>query len=741
LSALVTFYFPSPLNLVFPTGLMPPKAEKLSQTIESLQLFLSRKAEEREDLAEISRQLAQYNKILNQKKLTVQIVSQEPALAQAAFDLIDAEKELKRFFQLKFDAIPPIPKQTTPKQCASIKLRQHLDNGTSLQQYKELDANCEYAIGRSPESDITIDGKLYQGVSWNHAAILPLAEGGQGSKWQICDRSSTNGTFLNGQQVKNGQLLNSGDTITLACPQTGNEVAELAFNVRVEALDLETDREYWEAVDCDLLMVVLNSRKPLAPEVKNFIQNLDRTYISQQFLLVDTPDPKKEPDISKEADHNLKEMENWVKTEIKDGGVELVPLYLKPFLAEDSQEEFDPRQLKKQERFIKILDNIVKRQPENILAKRMAVKIIRSAEPVEPFLSQQQQELADKLAEEERELASLGEANLKEISKKAIAEANQNKDKFFKQIKLDISQSKTALLDVYSKKSIVIQIQDFVDGLTPVVSNKNGQKIIQLKDDASDSGDINTSLVKFCTKSLEQWVTDEWQRVSHSYVNDGLYGLIDRLKGIINIIPGVLSESPFSEPDDIDVKDNFLMSFAGTNCETSHKEKSLGGYIMKQLRSQMMQVMMMLTLGLSMVGITANKGKLMSGMSNYFKQYPWLFGIFVCGIIFLLVSAYNNENDTKLEDAGVKLKKDLSSYYQSFTKNLLEKVIQDITLNLELEDKKIADALELVSEAYSDRLIEIEKKQIQIKSNLEKYQAQQKSLNTELSEFEKLKQM
>ncbi|MEL7078957.1 MAG: hypothetical protein AAGM46_23920, partial [Cyanobacteria bacterium J06582_2] len=61
---------------------MPPKAEKLSQTIESLQLFLSRKAEEREDLAEISRQLAQYNKTLKQKKLTVQIVSHEPALAQ-----------------------------------------------------------------------------------------------------------------------------------------------------------------------------------------------------------------------------------------------------------------------------------------------------------------------------------------------------------------------------------------------------------------------------------------------------------------------------------------------------------------------------------------------------------------------------------------------------------------------------------------------------------------------------------
>ena len=720
---------------------MPPKAEKLSQTIESLQLFLSRKAEEREDLAEISRQLAQYNKTLKQKKLTVQIVSPEPALAQAVFDLIDGQKELKRFFQLKFDAIPPLPQQTTPQQCASIKLRQHLNNGTGLQQYKELNSDREYSIGRSPESDITINGKLYQGVSWNHAVILPLVEGGGATQWQICDRNSTNGTFLNGERVEDGQLLNSGDAITLACPQTGDKVAELVFNLRVEALDMETDREYWEAVDCDLLMVVVDSRKSLSAEVKDFVQNLDRTYISQQFLLVDTPDPKKEPEIAKDADSNYKAIEIWVKTEMKDKGFETVPLYLKPFLTEDAK-EVDPRQLKKQERFIKTLGNVVKRQPENILAKRMAVKIVRSAEPVEPFLSQQQQEIADKLAEEERELIALEEVNLKEISKKAIAEANQNKDKFFKQIKLDVAQSKAALLDVYSKKSIVYQIQDFVDGLTPVVLNKNGQKIIQLNDDSRpDSHDINISLVKFCTKSLEKWAAGEWERISYSYGNGGLHGLLKRLEDKTNVVPGILSESPFSEPDNIDVKDNFLNSFAGTNCETSHKQKSLGGYIMKQLRSQMMQVMMMATLGLSMIGITANKGKLMSNMSNYFKQYPWLFGIFVCGIIFLLVSAYNNENDLKLEEAGVKLKKDLSSYYQSFTKNLLEKVIQDINLNLELEDKKIADGLEIINEAYSDRLIEIEKKQIQIKSNLEKYQAQQKSLNTELSEFEKLKQM
>ena len=720
---------------------MPPKADKLSQTIESLELFLNRKADEREDLAEIARQLAQLNKTLKQKKLTVQIVSQEPALAQAVFDLISAEKELKRFFQLKFDTIPATPEQTAPKQTASLKLRQYLENSTSLQQYLKLDTNREYAIGRAPESAVTINGKLYQGVSWNHAAILPLVEVGQAAQWQICDRNSTNGTFVNGERVEDARMLASGDTITLACPQTGIKVAELTFAIREEALDTAEDKEYWEAVDCDLMMVVLASKQQLTSEVKEFIEGLDRTYISQQFLLVDTLDPKKEPEVAKEAEANFKGIESWIKNEVKQQGFEVVPLYLKPFYTEDSQEEVDPRQLKKQERFVKILGNIVKRQPENILAKRIGVKVVRAAEPVEPFLSQQQQELADQLAQEEHQLESLERINLKEISKKAIAEANQNKDRFFKQIKLDMNQSKAALLDIYSKKSVIYQIQNFVDSLNPIVSNKNGQKIIQLNDDSSNSDDINTSLVDFCTAILEQWAKEEWYKVTHVYNGGGLYGLQKRLNQKMNILPEVLSESPFSEPDDINVKNNFLISFAGTNCETTYKQKSLGGYIMKQLRSQMMQVMMMLTLVLGFIGIKSSKNQMMQDLSGTFKQQPWLFGVFICGIIFFLINAYNSENDLKLEEAEVKLKKDLSSYYQSFSKNLIDKLIQDITLNLELEDKKISDGLEIASEAYSDRMIELEKQQIQIKHNLEKYQAQQKSLNTELAEFEKLKQM
>lgn len=721
---------------------MPPKADKLKQTIENLQLFLARKLDEREDLADISRKLAQLKKMLGRQKLAVQIISNESLLAQALFDLINSNQQLKDLFQLKFDSFPKPITQVSTQQFAGIKLKQYRENSTDLHQYFELSSEQEQLIGRASECGIKLESGLYQGISWIHAVIQPVIDEANATQWQIADRGSTNGTFVNGQRIKDCQLLNSGDVITLAYPQAGEDVAELDFTIRVETPDTESDREYWDIVDCDLLFVVIDGKQKLTPEAKDFIQDLDRTYISKQYLIVDIPDPKQEPEVAKETDNNISELENWLKNEIAAKEFELIPIYLKPYYTEETSTEIDTKLQKKQERFFKVIGNLVKRQPENILAKRIAVKVIRSAEPIEPFLQHQQEELQQKITQEKQELEALGQVNLKEVSKKVIAEANQNKDKFFKQVKLDMAQSKAALLDVYSKKSVIYKIQDFVDGLNPVVLNKNGQKIIQLNDDSNpNSDDINTSLIMFCTAYLESWANDEWKRIGHTYNNGGLNGLLARLYQLINIIPDLLSESPFSELEAINVQNNFLISFAGTDCQTTHKQKSLGAYIMKQMRSQMMQIMMMLTMVLGFIGIKANRGQMMQNISGVFGQIPWLFGLVICAIIFLLVNAYNNDNNLKLEEAGKKLKKDLASYYQSFTKNLLEKVIQDINLAIESEGKKIDDALEIVSDAYTNRMVEIEKSRVQIQNNLEKYKTQHKSLEKELSEFQKLKRL
>lgn len=73
------------------------------------------------------------------------------------------------------------------------------------------------ALGRDPASQLPFDGNTSLAVSWRHARI-DLAKSGA----TLTDLGSSNGTFLNGQQVKGTNPLRTGDVVSLG--QTGPKV-------------------------------------------------------------------------------------------------------------------------------------------------------------------------------------------------------------------------------------------------------------------------------------------------------------------------------------------------------------------------------------------------------------------------------------------------------------------------------------------------------------------------------------
>jgi RsiW-degrading membrane proteinase PrsW (M82 family) len=68
-------------------------------------------------------------------------------------------------------------------------------------------------IGRDPRCQIILDSKTHGGVGRQHAKITPSTTSPSG--WQICDLASTNGTFINGQQIWGCRDLQEGDRIRL----------------------------------------------------------------------------------------------------------------------------------------------------------------------------------------------------------------------------------------------------------------------------------------------------------------------------------------------------------------------------------------------------------------------------------------------------------------------------------------------------------------------------------------------
>lgn len=713
---------------------MPPKADKLQQNIDSVKSFLQRKLTIYPELNEVIEKIKHIEKILSEKKLTLQIIGNKEILNQGVFDLINSHIEFNQAYQIKYDFIPTPPPQISGKIQTTLVLKRLIADSTEIIEEYFLENNHKYIIGRCPDNDIFLDNQIYHGVSWQHAEIKLLKEKTGETQWQITDLNSRNGVFINGEKLNGSVILNHLDKVTLAYPEFKANIA--CFEIRQELINSSesANNEYDDVIDSDLLLLVLESQDKFQLFEKEFLTNLDTSFASKFFIVVDFF----------EGDNlNLNEVIFNLEEEINSLNIEysldLFPVNLKPYYQEDYQENLTKIEQKNYDKFIKALGNVIKRQPENILAKRLSVKLTPLIVPLESILIKEDEELKEKIRVLQDKLTNITAKNWKEITKNALGSVKEDKEKFFKQIKSDLAQAKGSVLDNFSKRSIVGQVQDFIDELQPTIFKKQGQPYVKLIPSQNEmNADLNDVLVKFTTSSIEKWAVKEWDKVIHSYNNGGLMDLLNRLYMYINIIPNLFTESPFFPPSELDIKNNFLISFMGIESEVRHKQVSMGGYIMKSIRANMMQIMMMMTMILAILGQRMGKNEIFGELSKWFQRFPFLLGLAVFAIIFFLTNAYNQDNNLKLEEAEDKLKKEVNSYYQSLSKNLIEKVIQDLNLALEYEANRIESALERVQEIYNDYIMEMEKQQVMIKANLETFKEKEKNLSKEIVEFKKL---
>jgi pSer/pThr/pTyr-binding forkhead associated (FHA) protein len=73
----------------------------------------------------------------------------------------------------------------------------------------------EMVIGRDPSCQIILEPHQYTIVSRRHAVIRPLHSLRNGlADWEICDLSSANGTYINGQYLK--VVINYNQAIALS---------------------------------------------------------------------------------------------------------------------------------------------------------------------------------------------------------------------------------------------------------------------------------------------------------------------------------------------------------------------------------------------------------------------------------------------------------------------------------------------------------------------------------------------
>jgi hypothetical protein len=712
---------------------MPIKSEKLIQNLQSLQSFLQRKMGQDRQIELIIQELKQLEDILETKKLVLQIVSDNEILSQALFDYLNSQPNFSSNYQIRLDTLPDIPKQIRPEVNYYLTLNYLLENTTKIEQNFLLPSEGQIYLGRNPENEIILNDSYYHGISWQHARILISTDEMGKTFWQIEDNNSTNGTFVNGNRIIGNQILQLGDEITLANPTFEKKIVRLLFCCQTITPDAGINETYLDVINSDVLLLIINLENHLSDKEQLFIKNIDNHLIAKQFLV---------PELSGIEDERVIDLENYLKEEVPESSFEILPVFLKPYYLEDYSREIDKFLQKKQDQFLKAIENPIKRQPENILAARLCQKLSLLLEPIDYLLAQEKKDIKDKISQQQKELEKITQVNIKEVTKKAFGLVNEDKDKFFKKVKLDITQAKMGALDNFSKSSIIYQVQKYIDNLEPVIIKRDGQFYIQLFIDSSNlEQDINQNLIDFCFEWIEKWSNKEWNKIIYSYNSGGVNELIERIKNTLSIIPSTLQKTPFNLPQSIDIRGNLMISFVGINCETRHKKLSLLTYLMKEIRSNLMQYMMMLTLVLSIIGIKGGKNQIFEKLSGWFKSYPWSLGLMIFVIFLFLMNAYNSDNQSKLEEVSEKLRKELASYYQSLSKNLLEKIIQEFNVALDYEAKKIDDAIVEIQSNYNEYILDTEKSQIKLQKDLEEYKEKEKNIDKEIIEFQKLMRM
>lgn len=733
---------------------MSTKTEKLAQRLQEIQQFVSNRINQDRAYIAINQSLKKLEYSLKEGKLVVQIASHDLAQAQTLKKLLATSNSLREVYEFKAAAL------LTQSESAPLPVPVELILEKTLTRY-QLSTHQSQIIGRHPACQIRLPDKLAL-VSGRHAELQALPNS-HSHDWQICDLDSRHGTYINGQRLTSCHILQPNDKIVFGSLSASAESAALVFECHSQKTNIKSNdkKKYNNLFNTDILCLVIEPNQQLSKDEQELIERFSQTQITKLFIVVVlSPEWTTVPENFKK---NLTEIAAWMNAQPERVRLELIPLLLHSFSSSPGSPGatvITPHAQLEFEHFCDSLETLSKGKTEEMVIQRFTTQLLWQVIQIEHIINIQEQELKQKIQQQESEWGGTGIEGLKEKLTKVVKKAGEDKDKVFKQIKQEVNQSKGALLDSFSKRSIFCKIQQFTNELELVLTQKGNFKKVQLQSqEAISVGSINLVMINLCRSQLVQWTQQEWERVCNTYAEGGLQGLHQRNYEALNFIPSLNSRDwLFQAAKKLNPEKSLQDSIVEPTFETQYRNSSLFDYMLKQVRSQAMQFGMASTLSVGFISTmaflitqlvkpgspTTNQNQqvqvqLSSGISNELRMPLVFFLVFT--VVFLiivlvrgLVNAYHQDEEIKLKDITTKLKKDLCNFYQSLAKNFVEKLIQQFNNHLDVEEQKASKALEKMNEQ-----IKIYLETLKYQQNI--YKKQKDKLEIEKSELEKFKRV
>lgn len=657
--------------------------------------FLTATGAEYPTFKTVAGKLSSLSATLKAGQIKFQIVSQSPPLAYAVAKLVESSATLPALYQFQTTTLPGQSQRTeipikaveyarTELAAPEPVLLQFTDRDREKPISHRLSKNGKLLIGRRPDCQIQIP-QQYSFASGHHAEIVPVpgADNSFGN-WQICD-TSTNGTYINGQKISGCQTLHPDDRITLGYPEPTDRSAELIFKFEYNIASPQpphgsagnqtsdpNESLYKELIDCDILCLVINPTVPVSDTEKRLISRANQGRLFKTIAIVDVSAIAREPE---RVNHNIDAFKQWLKSQNLQGTVALQLIPLHPFYpSPEPMTELAPNVQQECDRFRQFLEQLAIGQREEILMQRVSKKIKEQIAIIEQAYGEKEANLKTRIA---KSIALPPVTDLDELDRqirKTFKQVAENKEKSFREIRVELNKSKSELVDGFSKESLLYKIKQFTDELQAVVTKEKDQVSLCLNSEKMNkSHTIHTHLNRLCYGDMSQWAKDEWQRVFGTYGDGGLQAIFQRTHAAFDFIPGLdLPSASFAANPEFDVYKCLQYSFVEFDNQVSFQDTASGNNLM--LWGSAVMGIVGLAMGQPILLMTA-------GMGVLGKQV-----------------AQQQSETAKIEQITENLRKGLCQHYQSLAKSIADNLSQQINLAIEAEKRRFKTLMETTSD-------------------------------------------
>lgn len=659
---------------------MSPKLETLGQLTQSLQSLIADLAFSDQAYVGVDQSLKEIGESLQAGRLTLQIVGADIAQAEKLQKMLEIHSGLEANYQFRTAAISAIP---------TLILQSSLGS-TVLTQYK-LDAPHNQIIGRNPATAQLVLSNSFHLTSSNHAEFRLLDH-----HWQIRDAGSSNGTFVNddSDRLQDWRTLKVGDRICLGSPLQAEGSANFLVDIKTNN-ENHSGLDSTKILDCNIICLVVPPQ-PLAENFQRLLKTMRASETSKFFVIIERPDHIAYDEFA----ITVNQIDSSVKHQLQGMPFGLFSLSFNHHIPGNtinlalSQPEL--------ENFHNSLKNLSTLGAETILSKWAVNKLSKIIDEIESSLLNAKyltdRQPSDQQLSSQNSFYTDPKRNLEKTCKKLTNECEE----FFRQIKIEINQSKSNFLDEFKQNSIGHKIQDFIKQLQPQIITKGDYKNVYLQAGFSHDN-VHEALVDLCHSEMSQWATEEWGKIKNEYAGGGLSFFLadsfDKL-GFITEIP--LSKQDFSSTQKLNTQT--ILNTSSVEPDINFKYRKIGFFehLLKNGKSHVFG-----SLTLTMIVTFLFKGAENSGSgvkSDTEIKIFYLILFLVPFTVSVLWFNFKQDQELKLKEATEKLKKEVKNHYQSYTEWMIEKLIQRIEIIIKSEERRFQEALDNVQEAYDDYL-------------------------------------